>query len=69
MKTPLFHIVKLILLCLLLHGNQLYAQHEELLEEDYITISGIVRDNNSHKRMEYVNVSVTGSDIGTVTNR
>ncbi len=69
MKTPLFHIVKLILLCLLLHGNQLYAQHEEQLEEDYITISGIVRDNNSHKRMEYVNVSVTGSDIGTVTNR
>ncbi|WP_102408997.1 carboxypeptidase-like regulatory domain-containing protein [Parabacteroides bouchesdurhonensis] len=35
---------------------------------EYITISGIVKDKNSKKRLEYVNVSIPGSNIGTITN-
>lgn len=37
-------------------------------EENYITISGVVRDKQNRKTLEYVNVSVPGSSIGTVTN-
>lgn len=36
--------------------------------EGHITVSGVVRDKVSKKRLEYVNVSVPGSNVGTVTN-
>ena len=36
--------------------------------DDYITVSGVVRDKQSRKTLEYVNVSVPGSSVGTVTN-
>lgn len=35
---------------------------------DYITISGIVKDQRTKKSLEYVNISVPGTSIGTVTN-
>lgn len=34
----------------------------------YITISGIVKDQRSKKKLEYVNVSVSGTGIGTISN-
>ncbi len=34
----------------------------------YFTISGIVKNKSNNKKMEYVNVSVPGTGIGTVTN-
>ena len=34
----------------------------------YITVSGIVKDRASRKNLEYVNISVQGSNIGSVTN-
>ncbi|MEG1543218.1 MAG: carboxypeptidase-like regulatory domain-containing protein [Tannerellaceae bacterium] len=34
----------------------------------YITISGTVKDKQSKKRLENVNISVPGTNIGTVTN-
>lgn len=34
----------------------------------YITISGIVKDQRSKKKLEYVNVSVPGTGIGTISN-
>lgn len=37
-------------------------------EENYITVSGVVRDKQNRKTLEYVNVSIPGSSIGTVTN-
>lgn len=37
-------------------------------EIDYFTVKGIVKDKRSGKTLEYVNVSVPGTDIGTVTN-
>lgn len=35
---------------------------------DYITISGVVKDASTKKTLEYVNVSISGTGIGTVTN-
>lgn len=35
---------------------------------DHTTISGIVRDQQTKKKLEYVNIAVQGSSIGTVTN-
>lgn len=35
---------------------------------DYITVSGVVKDKQNRKRLEYVNISIPGSTIGTVTN-
>lgn len=37
-------------------------------ENNYITVSGVVRDKQNRKTLEYVNVSVPGSSVGTVTN-
>lgn len=34
----------------------------------YVTISGTVKDQSSKKTLEYVNISVKGTSIGTVTN-
>ena len=34
----------------------------------YITIEGLVRDQNDRKRLEFVHVTVPGTPIGTVTN-
>lgn len=37
-------------------------------ESGYITISGVVKDKQNKKRLEYVNISVQGSQTGTITN-
>lgn len=37
-------------------------------ENNYITVSGVVKDKQNRKTLEYVNVSISGSSIGTVTN-
>ncbi len=41
---------------------------EEVADEAYITVSGVVKDQQNKKKLEYVNVSVSGSNIGTITN-
>ncbi len=54
-----------ILICFLLFSfTSLYANSGT----SYITISGIVKDQKSNKKLEYVNVSVSGTGIGTITN-
>ncbi|MDR1504165.1 MAG: carboxypeptidase-like regulatory domain-containing protein [Prevotella sp.] len=35
---------------------------------DYTSISGVVKDKRTKKKMEYVSVSVPGTNIGTITN-
>ncbi|MDR1369821.1 MAG: carboxypeptidase-like regulatory domain-containing protein [Dysgonamonadaceae bacterium] len=42
------------------------TQHDG--SEKYFTISGIVKNSANNKKMEYVNISVPGTGIGTVTN-
>lgn len=36
--------------------------------DSFFTISGIVKDKQNRKKLEYVNISVPGTNIGTVTN-
>jgi hypothetical protein len=36
--------------------------------QDYITVTGVVKDKRSNKKLEYVNISVHGTNVGTVTN-
>ncbi|MDR2969085.1 MAG: carboxypeptidase-like regulatory domain-containing protein [Tannerellaceae bacterium] len=36
--------------------------------ETFITVSGVVKDQKSKRKLEYVNVTVPGTNIGTVTN-
>ena len=35
---------------------------------NYFTVSGIVRDKASKKKLEYVNISIPGSNLGSITN-
>lgn len=44
------------------------AEAQESAEADFITVSGIVKDRKNRKKLEYVNISVPGTNIGTVTN-
>ncbi len=37
-------------------------------ESGYFTVKGVVKDKRSGKNLEYVNISVPGTSIGTVTN-
>ncbi len=50
---------------LLLGITPLWAQDEV---ESYFTITGVVRNKDNRKKLENVNVSVPGTNIGTVTN-
>lgn len=43
--------------------SPLFAQ-----DNSVIVVSGVVKDQKSKKKLEYVNVSVQGTNIGTVTN-
>ena len=43
----------------------LQAQEEV---ENYFTVTGVVKDKENKKKLENVNVSVPGTNIGTVTN-
>lgn len=55
------------LFCLLLFflvTSLVYAQDEE----NFITINGIVKDQRNRTTLEYVNISVPGTNIGTITN-
>ncbi|MDR1499702.1 MAG: carboxypeptidase-like regulatory domain-containing protein [Tannerellaceae bacterium] len=45
----------------------LEAQEAES-DGQYITVSGVVKDEKSKRRLEYANISVPGTNLGTVTN-
>lgn len=36
--------------------------------QELITVNGTVKDRNNHRTLEYVNVSVPGTHVGTITN-
>jgi hypothetical protein len=53
-----------LLLLFLFFAIPLWAQ----VGVDYTSISGVVKDKRTKKKMEYVSISVPGTNIGTVTN-
>lgn len=66
MKALSKQTIGLLLILLLMSGiNPLCAQDDSA---DYITISGIVKDKLNKKNLEYVNISIPGSNAGTITN-
>lgn len=58
----------LLLLGLICCSSLLNAQETTETDSVYITVSGTVKDKQSKKRLEYVNISVPGSNVGTITN-
>ena len=49
---------------LLLSVMNIFAQNDD----NYYTISGVVKDKANRKKLEYVNISVPGSNLGSITN-
>lgn len=69
MKTIFKQSMGYMLIALLLAGTMpLLAQSDSAQPDDYVTINGVVKDKQSKKRLEYVNISIPGSTTGTVTN-
>lgn len=67
MRTYLKQAIGWILIGLLACGiNPLRAQDQA--DESFITISGVVKDKQTKKRLGYVNLSVPGTSVGTITN-
>jgi hypothetical protein len=65
MRTTIFsQIVGIVLMLLLGSGLQLSAQDNE----SFFTVSGVVKDSHTNKKLNYVNVTVPGTNVGTVTN-
>lgn len=65
MKAELIKSAGLFVMALLLCGS-LSAQATK--GPGYVTISGVVKDQSTKRTLEYVNISVPGTSIGTVTN-
>lgn len=65
MKTTLTKIAGLVTALMLLSWiTPTFAQEVK----DYITIKGVVKDKNTRRALEYVSISVPGTNVGTVTN-
>lgn len=66
MKAQCKQPIGLLLIILLVSGiAPLSAQDGSA---DYITISGVVKDKLNKKSLEYVNITIPGSNTGTITN-
>lgn len=65
MKNLEKYLVGWLAVCLMLCSSPVWAQGDA---GDYLTIVGQVKDKQNKKALENVNVSVYGSNIGTVTN-
>lgn len=59
----IFRLIGLIIL-----AGFVNVSHAQENSADYITVSGVVKNQQTKKRLEYVNISVPGSNVGTVTN-
>ena len=71
MKLIMHTQFRILMTCLLLAGCVTTAMAQAITErmnENMITVSGVVKDQKSHRKLEYVNVYVPGTNIGTVTN-
>lgn len=62
-KQTLGFILTLLLVC---GASPLGAQDDA--DDPFITVSGVVKDKQTRKRLEYVNISIPGTNVGTITN-
>lgn len=70
MKANIKKIVGLLLaLVFILSSDPIAAQENSSGQEgEYITIDGVIRDQKSRRKIEYANISIQGTNIGTVSN-
>ena len=65
MKTTMYFLFGYLMTALLLLSSYpLQAQEEG----NYFIVSGTVKDKQTKKKLEYVNISVPGTNVGTITN-
>ncbi|WP_029902107.1 carboxypeptidase-like regulatory domain-containing protein [Prevotella sp. 10(H)] len=66
MRTTYLKTAQIVLTVLaLLFCISLQAQN---MSASYVTISGVVKDKKNNKKLEYVSISVPGTNIATITN-
>ena len=41
---------------------------QDSADDEFITVSGVVKDKQTRKTLEYVNISIPGTNVGTITN-
>lgn len=68
MKAICKHTIGYLLITLVLTSFAPLHAQDSTEDDSYITISGVVKDKNNKKQLEYVNISIPGSTTGTVTN-
>lgn len=70
MKSPVLSLFHLLLVTFLMAGYFVEPLRAQVTADTsrYVTIEGMVRDQNDRKRLEFVHVTVPGTPIGTVTN-
>lgn len=70
MKANIKKIVGLLLaLVFILSSDPIAAQENSSGQEgEYITIDGVIRDQKNRRKIEYANISIQGTNIGTVSN-
>ncbi|MDR1357318.1 MAG: carboxypeptidase-like regulatory domain-containing protein [Tannerellaceae bacterium] len=69
MKTMHNRLTSAFIALMILTAGLLPLEAQEADNEtQYITVNGVVKDEKSKRRLEYANVSVPGTNIGTVTN-
>lgn len=61
-KNAILFAISLFFLC------DFSPSQAQEVTEDFIIVSGVVKDQRSKKELEYVNVSIPGTKVGTVTN-
>ena len=65
MKTRMYFLFGYLMTALLLLSSYLLQAQEE---GNYFIVSGTVKDKQTKKKLEYVNISVPGTNVGTITN-
>ncbi|MDD2425261.1 MAG: carboxypeptidase-like regulatory domain-containing protein [Bacteroidales bacterium] len=66
MKTILRQITGIMLLAFFISLPEVILAQKEAV--DYITVSGVVKDNSTGKVLQYAHVTVRGTNVGTITN-
>ena len=65
MKTRMYFLFGYLMTALLLLSSYTLQAQEE---GNYFIVSGTVKDKQTKKKLEYVNISVPGTNVGTITN-
>ena len=69
MKTKYGKMLELLFIVLLLMGNTpIWGQETTNADDSFITVSGVVKNEQNKKKLAFVNISVPGTTLGTVTN-